>query len=221
MAGKTCYGIFKVIATCTNCGNPVVVNGPLTGLACPSCTKEVEIPRETWRTIIGGYLQDYAGTEPGSGSAGTLMSGSLTLKYNFVRLPPPDPACPGCQTAWELDSVRNGTDGTLTCKKCGRTTPVFPPPAWLKGIVPSAAQIFFGEREMDEAAGAAPVKPDEEAEKPIALFCPQCNGGLVVTGKSERTFPCKYCGVDVYLPDGVWLKLHPAKVAKFWMIRFE
>ena len=33
--------------------------------------------------------------------------------------------------------------------------------------------------------------------------------------QTERTLRCKYCNVDVFLPDAVWLKLHPAKVAKF------
>ena len=221
MAGNARYGIFKVIATCTNCGNPVVVNGPLARLACPTCTKDVEILDQAWAAIIERYLETYSNLKPGSGSSGTLMIGRISMSFEYRRLPPPMPACGKCQTDWELDSVKNGDDGTLTCNGCGIKAQVFPPPAWLKGIVPSAAQVFFGEREMDEAAGGAPVEADQAAEKPIALFCPQCNGGLVVTGKTERTFPCKYCGVDVYLPDGIWLKLHPAKVAKFWMIRFE
>jgi len=146
-----------------------------------------------------------------------MMSGNLTVKYSCVRLPPPDPACPKCETGWDIASVRNGTDGLLTCAKCGHTTPVFPAPPWLVGVVPQTRQVFFAERD------GAPSAPGAEAgeARPVALSCPQCGGGLLVTGDSERMMPCKYCGVDVYLPDAVWLKLHPAKVAKYWMIRFE
>jgi endogenous inhibitor of DNA gyrase (YacG/DUF329 family) len=221
MASGTRYGIFKVIATCTHCGNPVVVNGPLAQPFCSSCSKAVDIAPEQWQSIIGDYLKDYDETEPGSGSEGTLMSGGLTLKYTCIRLPPPDPACPKCETNWELDSVENGANRNLACKKCGHTTPVYPAPSWLRAVVPPAAQVFFAERESDQEAHGTAVDPEKSEDRPVALSCPQCGGGLLITGDCERTVACKYCGVDVYLPDGVWLKLHPAKVAKFWMIRFE
>ncbi|MDM7992224.1 MAG: hypothetical protein QUS11_02815 [Candidatus Fermentibacter sp.] len=210
------YGIFKVIATCTSCGNPVVVNGPLTGPSCPSCRKELEIPPDTWESVIGDYIDDYYTTEPGSGSEGTLMSGGLTIKYSAIRLPPPDPACPACTENWDLGSVENGANRKMVCGKCGRETDTYPAPSWLRGVVPSAKQVFFAERESEQSGS-----PVDAEVKPVALSCPQCGGGLLITAESERTVPCRYCNVDVYLPDGVWLKLHPAKVAKFWMVRFD
>lgn len=210
------YGIFKVIATCTSCGNPVVVNGPLAGPSCPSCRKELEIPPDVWESIIGDYIGDYHGTEPGSGNEGTLMSGGLTLRYTSIKLPPPDPACPACEENWDLESVENGANRKMVCGKCGRETDTYPAPSWLRGVVQSAKQIFFAEKESEQSES-----PMDAAVKPVALSCPQCGGGLLITAESERTVPCKYCNVDVYLPDGVWLKLHPAKVAKFWMVRFD
>jgi uncharacterized protein (DUF983 family) len=221
MAKKTRLGIFKVIATCTHCGNPVIVNGPLTNPVCSSCLKEIEIPPETWVDIIGCYLEDFNELSPGDGSNSTLMAGNLTLKYSYIKLPPPAPACLKCETNWELESIQNGTDGNMVCRNCGYPTPVFPAPAWLKAVLPSASQVFFAERETGSTEGGTPVDSDLSATRPIALSCPQCGGGLLITALSERTLPCKYCNVDVYLPDGVWLKLHPAKVAKYWMIRFE
>lgn len=103
----------------------------------------------------------------------------------------------------------------LVCLKCGRKTPTFPAPSWLQELVPTARQVFFAERDSE------PSRNDSEKDKPVALSCPKCGGGLVVTADCERTTPCRYCGVDVYLPDGVWQKLHPAKVAKYWMVRFQ
>lgn len=217
MAGSTRYGIFKVIATCTHCGNPVVVNGPMTAPKCPSCRKDLELSPDIWSEIIGDYVEEYEDTESGSGNEGTMMSGGLTLKYSCVKLPPPDPACPKCEENWDLDSVENGADRMLSCSKCGHATPVFPAPSWLSEVVPSARQIFFAEKEADQSEEGK----ETGEERPIALACPQCGGGLVITADCERTVPCKYCNVDVYLPDGVWLKLHPAKVANYWMVRFE
>ena len=215
MAGKIRYGIFKVIATCTHCGNPVVVNGPLREPVCPSCLKAIPVPADVWAEIVGDYLADYSTTKPGSGGESTMMTGGLTIRYSSVRLPPPDPACPDCEENWDLRSVENGFDGVLRCAKCPRTTPVFPAPDWLAEKVPQAKQVFFAEREGSEQPDGNP------SAKPVALTCPQCGGGLVVTGESERTVPCKYCEVDVYLPDGVWKRLHPSKTAKYWMIRFQ
>jgi len=209
------YGIFKVMVDCSHCGNPVVTNGPLSRVTCPSCLQTVSLPPDLWSGIIGDYLADYGKFEPGSGTDGTLMTGGLTVKFSCIRLPPPDPACPTCEENWDLKSVENGADRVLVCGKCGRTTPVYPAPSWLSGVVPSAKQVFFADREMQETDAV------DKGARPIALTCPQCGGGIVVTADSDRTIPCKYCGVDVYLPDGVWLKLHPAKVAKFWMVRFE
>ena len=121
-----------------------------------------------------------------------------------------------------LDEIKDGDDGLLTCKKCGRTTPAFPAPSWLQAGVPSAKQVFFGEREAGEGktSGNA-LAPDESSDQPIAMACPKCGGGLLITAKDERILPCKYCHVDVYLPDPLWQKLHPAREAKYWMVRFR
>jgi ribosomal protein S27E len=109
----------------------------------------------------------------------------------------------------------------MVCSSCGHATPTFPAPHWLKSVVPSASQVFFADREAGGAAAGKEAECDQQAERPIALACPQCGGSLLITAESERTIPCRFCNVDVYLPDGVWLKLHPAKVAKFWLVRFR
>jgi len=213
---KDRYGIFKVIATCTSCGKPVVVNGPLAGPICPSCRKTLDIPPDIWKSILGSYIGNYGRTSPGEGDEGTIISGGLTIKYSTVRLPPPDPACPTCEENWDLLSVEDGADRRMVCRKCGRKAETYPAPSWLGEVVPQAKQTFFAEREVrrDENDVDAGIKP-------VALSCPQCGAGLLITAESERLIPCKYCNVDVYLPDDVWLRLHPSKQAKFWMVRFS
>lgn len=218
MSRGTRYGIFKVMLDCPHCGNPVVVNGPLLHPACTSCQKRVEMPADVWKDILLDFEREYESLKPGSGSNATVMTGSLTIKYSSVKLPPPDPACPTCQENWDIASLSTGTDGEMRCRKCGRTTPVFPAPGWLSDRIPTARQVFFADREH---AGADEGGEPSESFRPIALSCPLCGGGLLITPEMERTVPCRYCNADVYLPDGVWLKLHPAKTAKYWMVRFE
>jgi ribosomal protein L37AE/L43A len=219
MGDKKRYGIFKAIATCPHCGNPVPVNGPLLLLQCPSCQNEVGISADTWIQILGDYLEDYQDLEPGNGRDSTLI-GELTIKYTYIKLPPPQPACTKCETDWDLASVQDGTDGIITCQKCGHESPIYPPPPWLKAGVPAALQVFFGEREAEMAPENTHDQAGDNA-RPIAMTCPQCSGSLLVTPQTERIMRCTYCNTDIYLPDALWLKLHPTKVAKFWLVRFQ
>ncbi len=213
------YGIFKVIATCPQCGHPVPVNGPRRESVCPSCQQNVPIPTGMWQKVLGEFEKEFDALEAGNESKTTLM-GDLELKFSSVKLPPPDPACTQCESNWELEQITNGTDGVIICKNCGHTSPTFPAPEWLKPIAPTARQIFFGERDVDDPSKNA-ASPEAEADRPIAMTCPQCNGSLLITAQTERTLRCKYCNVDVFLPDALWLKLHPVKVAKFWLVRFQ
>ena len=213
------YGMFKVLATCPHCGHPVPINGPQIQPTCPACQKPVPIPAETWHSMLEEYLQSYKGLQPGEGNDSTLISG-LTLKFTSVKLPPPDPACLKCETLWEMTEIKDGTDGVITCKKCGYASPTFPAPAWLTAGVPSAKQIFFAERITDGSPIKA-VEQNHDPSQPIAMFCPQCSGSLLITTETERVTKCKYCNVDVFLPDELWLKLHPVKIAKFWLVRFQ
>jgi len=49
----------------------------------------------------------------------------------------------------------------------------------------------------------------EETPELVYLSCPSCAASLEVDGKSRIT-GFNYCGNDVYLPDSVWRKFHPA-----------
>ncbi len=56
--------------------------------------------------------------------------------------------------------------------------------------------------------------------EPVAFSCPQCAGSLMIDG-NERLIQCEYCETRVYLPDDLWLQLHPAKKKTRWFIGFE
>jgi ribosomal protein S27E len=210
------YYIFKVTTSCPDCGKPLILNGPQIEPSCPSCQGQVSVDPSVWRQIIEGALEESA---PGNATSVTLITAGLTIQCTHLRIPPPDPACTKCEENWDLASVPGATDGFVTCRKCGYQTSTFPAPAWLRAIVPTAEQVFFAERTETEAGGR-PVVEAADASTPIVLACPRCQGGLTITAQSERTVKCSYCSVDVFLPDALWLKLHPAKVAKFWAIRF-
>jgi uncharacterized protein YbaR (Trm112 family) len=181
----------------------------------------VQLAPKTWASLIEDLEKEYPKLQPGTGSDATMMTGGGTFEYSYLRMPPPKPACPTCEAEWAFEDVPTGTSGSMFCHQCGRATPTYPAPDWLKAVIPTATQVFFGDGPEGGTGGQTSLSPDEASSQPIALACPQCAGGLMITAQTERTTRCNYCSVDVYLPDGVWNKLHPAKVAKYWLVRFE
>jgi len=60
----------------------------------------------------------------------------------------------------------------------------------------------------------------QPVSEPVAYSCPQCAGSLMIDG-TDRLVKCSYCETRVYLPDDLWLRLHPAKKKSRWFIGFE
>lgn len=212
------YIAFKVKTACAHCGNPLVINGPLKKPLCTACNAITKLSPGAWASIMGDGEKESLTMEKGEGYNTTSMTGRGTFETQYVKA---DATCSDCEQEWDLDAVATGTDGHFLCTKCGHKSTTYPAPDWLKTVIPTATQVFFGEREADAEQGQASAALNEESDKPLVFSCPQCSGALKLTAASERTVPCTFCGVDVYLPDGLWAKLHPAKKAKFWVVRFE
>ena len=49
------------------------------------------------------------------------------------------------------------------------------------------------------------------------MTCGQCGGTLEIDG-STRKVGCSFCGADVFIPDDVWVRLHPASTARRWFV---
>ncbi len=205
---------FEVRTSCPKCGQSVPVNGPFRFLFCSGCFETFSIPDD----IIIGFLTDFeeesGGFSTGEGSGGTLMSGSGTFKYGYWKL---DPRCSECKIPLVLpDDLR---DTEVFCS-CGRKYYVYPPPEWLAEPVPSAIRFVSSEREKDEGepAGQA-LKTD--SPKLIVMSCPQCAGTLSISAASERIMECTYCESEIYIPDAVWIRLHPARTTEEWFAVFD
>jgi hypothetical protein len=44
---------------------------------------------------------------------------------------------------------------------------------------------------------------------------------LKITSDRPRILPCEYCHSDVFLPDEVWVRLHPVETGRRFYVRFE
>ncbi|MBW2263599.1 MAG: hypothetical protein JRG91_16680 [Deltaproteobacteria bacterium] len=124
-----------------------------------------------------------------------------------------------CEKELSVDDVPVGSLDDVICPACGHGNTTYPAPEWLGDALPSARQVYCGERPA--AAGDAAVLDVDDGAKPVILSCPQCKGSLKVSSRSDRLVPCEYCGSDVYLPDDLWKRLHPVKTSSTWYVRFD
>jgi len=201
----------EIKSECEKCGNPVMINGPMLTLLCNSCHYEKKIHAMSWKSIIESAIETYSEVKTGEGSQSTTIAGDFNRDVTVIK---ENPLCCSCGSRLKdiPESVTGKTD--LKCSKCNTVNTVAPAPEWLIKIVPQAVLIVNGQ--SSEADG----KKEEPAGKPVFLSCPSCSGNLRVDG-SSRLVTCSYCSADVYLPDDLWLRMHPVKTVQKWYLGFN
>jgi len=204
------YGMLELSIKCPKCDAPVPLNGPWEVAHCDHCQNDIDVPHDYWADMLKDIAQEVK-TElgPGEGTNSTIFGTFHTvLLYGNLM-----PRCPECKTDFDLDEGRL-EDYIYKCKKCGRETPVAPAPAWLTKAYPPT-RLVVNAAPGGQAGAEAPA-----VSGPIAFSCIKCGGALEVDG-TERLVPCPFCGVKVYLPDDLWLRLHPAKTKGRWFVGFD
>jgi hypothetical protein len=194
---------------CPKCDGAVMLNGPWETAHCNRCQNDIDVPHAFWTDILKDIREE-------TGEGGSLAEGegrnstifgtfNTSLLYGRLQV-----RCEKCKTPIEV-RADVGPGYTHTCGKCGLETNVSPVPAWLAGEFPGILHLVAAEVQGAEEESAV--------SGPVALSCPQCGGSLVVDGK-DRLVPCEYCKVNVYLPDDLWLRLHPVKTKTRWFVAF-
>jgi len=210
----TRYGCLSVMTKCPFCANPLPLNGPVLSTLCSHCQKEVNFEPEVWQGILNELEEDYHLFGWGDSRSMTSMQGRFTFEIEYGKQ---FPHCSECHKTMKPTEIEVGSRARIPCRKCNHLILTMPAPDWLKKLVPTAVQLYAIE-ELEPSPGES---PDLDAQRPVVMQCPQCGAALKITGQSERVMPCQFCDVDVYLPDGIWLRLHPAKTATRWEVRFE
>lgn len=198
---------FTLQIDCPYCGHMIALNGPATATTCNTCQKEVKLTPSSWSEQVryaseGSRVFNNPYTCAPAGSSGKW------------------PACPECEEIFSYDQSWLDHDFSFDCPQCGHEMHTYPAPDWLRAELTGVRQIIGGERPASDGR-TQPISPDEGSTKPVMLSCPNCNAALKVTGASERTVSCDHCSVDVYLPDGLWLKLHPVQTVRPWTLVSE
>lgn len=196
---------------CPRCDAPVHLDGPRRRATCGACMGEFDFPVEVWRDTLSEAVAASRSMQAGKGCQSTIFGHfNMTLLYgNQV------PYCPECKEDFDTEVDRAGE--RLVCRACGGAMGITGAPEWFRSAVKKAKLIAGGRTDGSMPGSQAIDTPPGSG--PVALGCPKCSASLMIDGK-ERLVPCGYCGTRVYLPDDLWLRLHPAGTKRRWFIGF-
>lgn len=210
------FCVYKIQAPCDECGNSVILDGPLRRLDCVHCQSTLEYPEDFWKALLEDALEGYDGFGWDEGQNSQMFIGGRQVRVQYGRQMP---KCPACRELLPLDQIGPAHDGPVFCGQCGKRTSSHPAPDWLRGLFPTAAQLYCAATEADPD-GAQDLEI-QDASKPVVMSCMQCGGALPITLETPRITTCKFCDTDLYLPDPLWRRLHPVKKRVPWYVRFS
>jgi hypothetical protein len=183
---------------CPECKQQTPVNHLRTTMLCSHCQATTDLLQRNlawWTDQLSCQLGTRMVFRVPEAKVGEINSSSNDIE--FFRGPADCPTCHQLMTPTAL--VEGAASGTYTCA-CGFTcscrdaepslVPNFRYARWLLGEAP--------------AGGAAP-----QGTHAMVMACMSCGASLKVDG-SSRTVDCTYCNTSNFLPDGVWLRMHPA-----------
>ncbi len=201
---------------CKACGNPLPINALAEHIECSICQKTADFPYDFWRTtILADAINDAPDLADGQGKDQQNMAGEYTFHLIYGRQ---KPRCAKCRTLMDNTKFEEySRTGSAACS-CGSSVSV-------RALPEELSKLFYGVKYL-VGEDAALLFSDKSAmqtpndSKPVLFTCPACAGNLEVDGTS-RMIVCKYCSSEVYLPDNLWLKLHPVKTISRWYLAFE
>ncbi len=202
---------FELKTSCKHCSSPIMLNAFTEKILCPSCSKYNDFPGEEWQNLLEDAVKEAPDFKIGEGQPSTIMRGQYTYNLTYGRQ---DPRCGKCKTPIDIAKLEEySTAGNVKCSKCQNEISVRKPSELVSKCFP---QVLFmaGEDEdqlkINPETGKLPV-----SSKPVLFTCPSCAGNLEIDG-TDRMISCKFCNSQIYLPDDLWFRLHPAKEVERW-----
>jgi Zn finger protein HypA/HybF involved in hydrogenase expression len=204
------FGIaIELRGECPHCGNPVMVNALGERIHCPSCLRDQPYPWSEWRDLLDNAWELRPGTGLGKGGNTTVLGANWHLLY--ARF---DPYCFACKHDFDMDAVMASV-GPYACPACGERWQQRAAPADARVVMPWLRWLVA--EDPEQLPGRGPDTPAPAGAKPILFACMACGGALEVDG-SERVITCGFCDASNYLPDDLWLRMHPVETVRRWFM---
>lgn len=136
-------------------------------------------------------------THDGKGIDGTRFDATLRA-----------PACNKCQAPFDPNAVNAAVAaGTgVACTACGEIANVRRADPFVQKLVPGATSL------VGEVFGS-----ELGATQPILFACLECGAKLPVDG-TKRVVACTYCKAASFIPDALWLRMHPAAKRRWFYL---
>jgi len=205
----------EISVQCPKCDGWVPLNGPLLRVHCDKCQTAFELgPRVWFRLLRDVYAELAFNIDDGQGYyAEAKERYDVKVLYGSQR-----PSCGACNEPLGL-----AEDALAAyeheCPACGAAAPVTPAPSWFADALAPPRLLVNAEVQEEEAETSEAGEAASETSAPVAFTCPQCGGSLLLDGR-DRMITCSFCGVNVYLPDDLWFRLHPARTKARWFVVF-
>lgn len=214
----------RVTLDCPECAAPIPINGIVPQVLCAACQTVVSLTDQLgWNRIL-----TYQSGEPCM-EHDTLMKiesilamnyflafgtsgGSLYRKWRHILLEvdSASPQCPHCKAALDTQALarevlREGETADAFCTGCGGAIPIRAPSAEEREAVHPSCVAIVGETALRGDLHA------QEVAETVLFSCLGCGAPLDVNATVPRIMKCKYCEATSYMPDALWLRLHPAQ----------
>lgn len=199
--------------TCSHCSSPLMMNAVTNDILCPACNKNNYFSDEDWQNLLDDALKEGPVLKEGEGQPSTIMRGAYTYQLMYGKQLP---RCGKCKTNIDLNKLAEYSEsGNYLCQKCSSKTFVRKTDVILAAVY-SSVKYLVGED--DDMLKVNPAKSKLPASlKPVLFTCPSCAGNLEIDG-TDRMVSCKFCDSQIYLPDDLWLRLHPVKEVTRWYL---
>lgn len=209
--------VFKLQVNCPGCNTLHPVSSINYSENCHKCGKYIGLSELFNDSLFGGivdkerYMNSYlAGTVEQIGGSGVGSAGAYKLTYSSGYV-----YCEECLAPISDEVIRKAlNDKTpVECSSCGHSMPVRPATPDMKAFHPNAVAV------VNDPQGYDKSEKNTDKEQMLVFSCMTCGAGLNLNEDTERNIKCTYCDNDNYLPDSIWIKLHPdADVQPFFFI---
>lgn len=197
--------------SCGHCSSPLMLNAVTNDFICPACNKNNYFSDEDWQNLLDDAVKEGPGLNDGEGQPSTIMRGAYTYQLMYGKQ---QPRCGKCKTKIDVNKLEEySAKSNYSCPKCSNEIFIRKTNDILQKEF-SGIKFLVGED--DDMLKVNPVKGKlPSSSKPVLFTCPSCAGNLEIDG-TDRMVSCKYCDSQIYLPDDLWLRLHPVKEVSRW-----
>lgn len=199
--------------SCGHCSSPLMLNAVTNDFICPACNKNNYFSDEDWQNLLDDAVKEGPGLNDGEGQPSTIMRGAYTYQLMYGKQ---QPRCGKCKTKIDVNKLEDySAKSNYSCLKCSNEIFIRKTNDILQKEF-SGIKFLVGED--DDMLKVNPVKGKlPSSAKPVLFTCPSCAGNLEIDG-TDRMVSCKYCDSQIYLPDDLWLRLHPVKEVSRWYL---